>query len=724
MKYIPLSIALVFISSTFSYGQGSFQEKVTSASNVRLNVTNHGTFGNAFRGYRDGSGDPSCEYPAGSGVEHLFEGGIWIGGKENGNQVVVSTSAYDAPQGYAPGRGGFEFYIDSSITGQKANLQERSSLFDNRNYDPQAVSHQDYVAHFSDKSIVVPGTNIPIADHNRPMNIEVKLETYNWNYSFSDFMVIVVMEITNEGSNAYTDVHLGLWNNTVVRNINVSPAGSGGSAFYNKGGNGYIDSLNLAYCFDATGDVGFTESYIGQKFLGASGPKGFRHPDLDSIYDQGSGRWDSNNFKVHYNAWEFNNFNADFAFPINENDRYNKMTEGLNFEPCWDDPNGPNCGGSTFQQALEASGNRSDLISAGPFDTLQPGETITASFAYVIGPKYEDGNPNTANTAAQKRNLIANADWAQQAFNGEDQNFNGQLDPGEDLDGDGEITRYILPAPPAIPRTAVVPGENEIEIYWSDNAEESIDPISNRKDFEGYRVYISKTGFDVTGVQNLSDDFQLLAQYDKMGNARFFDTGFEQVRLDEAHFFEGDTTAYHYRYLIEDIPDGWQYAVAVTSFDAGNPESNLESLESSFLSNNYRAFSGTPPNPDMAKNEPFVYPNPYYYGAAWEGRSNFQEESRKLIFANLPERCKIRIYTVGGDFIDEIYHDQNYNGSDIRWFQTFGAENPDRNRFSGGAHAWDLLSLNSQIISRGLYMYSVKDLENGDRYNGKFIIIK
>jgi hypothetical protein len=87
----------------------SFDEKVTSASNVRLNVTNVGTFGNAFRGYRDGSGTPSCEYPAGSGTEHLFESGIWIGGKENGGPVRVSTSAYDAPQGYAPGRGGFEF---------------------------------------------------------------------------------------------------------------------------------------------------------------------------------------------------------------------------------------------------------------------------------------------------------------------------------------------------------------------------------------------------------------------------------------------------------------------------------------------------------------------------------------------------------------------------------------------------------------------------------------
>jgi hypothetical protein len=95
-----------------------------------------------------------------------------------------------------------------------------------------------------------------------------------------------------------------------------------------------------------------------------------------------------------------------------------------------------------------------------------------------------------------------------------------------------------------------------------------------------------------------------------------------------------------------------------------------------------------------------------------------------MVFANLPERCIIRIFTVAGDFIDEIQHDQNYNGDDIRWFKTFGAEDPDENRFSGGEHAWDLLSIESQIISRGLYMFSVEDLDTGEESIGKFVIIK
>lgn len=721
-KYLLSLISIAFaITAT---GQTSFDQRITNSSNVRLTVTNLGTFGNAFRGYRDGTGDASCEYPAGSGIEHLFESGIWIGGLENGGNVRVSTSAYDAPQGYAPGRSGFEFTAEPG-----SSLELRSSLLDNPNFTPDAVSHQDFVAYFTDENIVVPGTSIPIQNHINPMGIEVTMETFNWNYRFSDFFVIVNLTFKNVSQNYYDDVYAALWTNTVVRNINITPAGAGGSAFYSQGGNGFIDSLNLAYCFDATGDVGFTDSYISQKFLGAQDKYGFHHPDIDSAYNSVTGQMELDvDNTVHYNSWIFNNSSqAIFFFPQDDNQRYQKMASGLNDNPCWDDPASQACqqgAGVDIQDLLEGSGNRSDLVSVGPFRRFEPGDEINVSFAFVLAKKKDDGNPNADNTTAQKEILVSNAEWAQTAYNGEDVNFNGLLDADEDKDGDGEITRFILPSPPETPRTRVVPGENQIEIYWSDNSERSVDPITQKLDFEGYRVYLSRLGFDVTGTPDLARDFILVGQYDQAGNDLFYETGFESIRLDEPVFFEGDTTTYRYKYVIENVQNGWQNAVAVTAFDQGNPESNLESLESSFLANDFRAFAGTPANDDMEANEPFVYPNPYYAGASWEGQSNFQEESRKLVFANLPERCVIRIYTSAGDFIDQIEHDANYDGSDIRWYQTFGSENPEENVFSGGEHAWDLLSSEFQIIARGLYMFSVEDLDTGESYTGQFVIIK
>ena len=126
MKYIIFIVAFIFVS-TGLLGQ-TFDEKTTTSSNVRLNVTNSGTYGNAFRGYKNGSGNPSGEYPAGSGVEHLFESGIWFGGLINGSTVGVSTAAVDAPQGYSTGAAGFEFYPEQGDV-----LKELSSLSSSSN---------------------------------------------------------------------------------------------------------------------------------------------------------------------------------------------------------------------------------------------------------------------------------------------------------------------------------------------------------------------------------------------------------------------------------------------------------------------------------------------------------------------------------------------------------------------------------------------------------------
>ncbi|MGB1037065.1 MAG: hypothetical protein ACPGYY_00325 [Bacteroidia bacterium] len=707
MKIYALIAVLLF---SFSASAQTFDEKTTNSSNVRLNVTNAGTYGNAFRGYRDGSGKPSGEYPAGSGVEHVFESGIWFGGLINGSNVAVSTSAVDAPQGYSTGAAGFEFYPEQGDV-----LKEVSSLRNSPYFSPSAVSHQDFIALFSDKNVQVPGTNTQIGSHTDPLYVDVTARSYNWNYSFSDFFVILDYEIENVGSNTIDSAYFGLWANTVVRNVNVTPAGSGGAAFYNKGGNGYIDSLQMSYCYDHSGDEGFTNSYVGQKFLGAEDKNGFQHPNSSS------------RFNAHYNAWQFNSTSDPIYFqPTNDNTRYQKMTRGLNTHPCWDANNTTNasCGSKSYLEQLNEAGNRSDLVSVGPFLDFKPGDKIKVSYAYIFAKKKEDGNPNSDNNAVQQSTFLSNAEWAQTAYNGEDLNFNGVLDAGEDLNGDGILTRFILPAPPEIPNTKVVTSENHIDVYWADNAESSIDPISQKMDFEGYRIYLTKLGFDVTDVPNLQRDLIKVGEYDIAANGFNYETGFESVRLDEPVRFDGDTNTYWYKYSIDSVLNGWQYALSVTAFDRGNAESNLESLESSLLANNFRAFAGKPANENLTTNKPFAYPNPYYAGTSWEGKSSFQEQSRKLYFANLPANCEIYVFTAAGDYLDMITHNAQYDGSDIRWNQTFGAENADNNVFSGGEHAWDLLTENTQIIARGLYIFTVKDLDTGELYKGKFAIIK
>lgn len=705
------SILVILLFPVVLFAQ-QFEEKTTNSSNVRLNVSNIGTFGNSFRGYRDGTDAPSLEYPAGSGIEHLFESGIWIGGIDPNGAPRVSTSAIDNPQGYRTGQAGFEF---TSEAGDR--FIERSNLTNSPSYALDAVSNQDFVSTYTDRNILIPGTQIQISNHQQPMNIDVTEEVYNWNFSFSDFFVLLNFTVENVGTETFDDMYVALWSNTVVRNVNITPAGAGGSAFYDKGGNGYVDSLNMAYCYDAAGDVGFTDSYVAQRFLGATDKFGFKHPDLDSA------------FNVNYRVWQFNdpsNVDPFFRAPADDNQRHEWMKTPTEESPCWNSLDDQVCANrtETFEENINRPGNRSDLVAAGPFNDFAPGDKITFSYAFVLAKKFDDGNPVSANTFEQKLNLFNNAEWAQTAFNGEDVNFNGVLDPGEDTDGNGEITRFILPTPPDIPETKIIPDANKVDIYWTDNAEKTVDPITNELDFEGYRIYLSKLGFDVTdGVREL--EFVPIAEYDIANNGFEKEIGLESIRLDNPVTFEGDDKTYYYKYTIDNLLSGWQYAVAVSAFDRGNAEAELPSLESSPLANDFRIFAGTPPNEDIKTNEPFVYPNPYYAGAAWEGRSNFQEESRRIVFANLPEECTIRVFSPAGDLIDEFKHYPSYDGTDIRWFRTFGDEdNPDQNIFSGGEHSWDLLSRDNQIISRGVYLFTVTDQKTNKISKGKFVVIK
>ena len=54
----------------------------------------------------------------------------------------------------------------------------------------------------------------------------------------------------------------------------------------------------------------------------------------------------------------------------------------------------------------------------------------------------------------------------------------------------------------------------------------SEDPISKKKDFEGYNVYATQTGFDVFGTPDLQNDLELVASYDSLANDYGFNTGF------------------------------------------------------------------------------------------------------------------------------------------------------------------------------------------------------
>ncbi|MBU0561570.1 MAG: hypothetical protein KKG93_18605, partial [Bacteroidetes bacterium] len=148
--------------------------KYTSAGNIGMTITNFGTLGHGFSLWPE---QPSCEYPIGSGIEHLFDGGLWIGGflsdnaqGSNKRGPFVTTASVDASSVSNRG-GGFEF-----TNRPESKIIERSSLIDSKFFSPLAVSHQDFVCDFVDTNRTLENNEL-IVDHS-PLGVAVRLESY------------------------------------------------------------------------------------------------------------------------------------------------------------------------------------------------------------------------------------------------------------------------------------------------------------------------------------------------------------------------------------------------------------------------------------------------------------------------------------------------------------------------------------------------------------------
>lgn len=670
--------------------------KFTNIGNAGLTITNFGTYGHGFSLWPQ---QPSAEYPLGSGIEHIFDGGLWIGAFKSNDALgsgktgpFVTTGAVDAASLAAKG-GGFEF---TNAPGEK--VIERSSLLDSRFYDPIAVSHQDFVMDFVDTNLT--WENGELIEGHIPLGVSVHQESYAWNFPFANFFVIMNYSIKNVSNKFLDSVYVGLWTDAVVRNTKITSPRTGGS-FFNKGGNGYSDSMKIAYEFDAAGDIGFSDSYIGIQFLGST-------PTLDSSFFIDGKHLPS----VNFTSWQFRNTDdPNFFAPQTDQDRYLKLKGYFDLG-----------GNNRFEDGinpatLQQPSNRSILISSGHYKSIAPGDSINVVFAIVFAKKY-GSDPPSLDSKEQKTFLFNNSEWALRAYYGEDRNRNGVLDIGEDNNEDGKITRYILPSPPNIPTLKVIPFSNRAEIYWDKKAENSIDPISGKMDFEGYRIYRTQAGFDLTNIQNIQSSLVLLAEFDSSSNNIGYNTGFNFIRLENPVKFPGDTVEYFYKFEVSNLMNGWQYLFSVTAFDEGDAENNLESLESSLLSNLKRILPGTPSD-DEEIYQVGVYPNPYYGNAIWDGNS---ERLRKIYFYNLPSECEITIYTLAGDIVKRITHNSSSNGSNIRWFEQYAGDGNEI--FTGGEHAWDLITDEDQAIATGLYLFTVKNSKTGNIETGKFLVIK
>ncbi len=352
--YLPLFLLAQTSQERLNKTLADDNTKFTNVGNIGLTITNFGTYGHGFSLWPT---QPSCEYPLGSGIEHLFDGGLWIGAfisdenRSNRLGPFVTTGAVDASSVSARG-GGFEY-----TNSPKDRVVERSSLIDSKFFDPEAISHQDFVMKYVDTNKTLSNGEL-IVDH-RPLGVTIRQESYGWNFPFADFFVIMNYWIKNTSKKYLDSLHVGLWTDTVVRNTNVTSPRTG-SAFFNKGGNGYSDSLHIAYEFDANGDIGFTDSYIGIQYLGSNKENTF----------------------VNFVNWQFRNTtDPNYFAPQNDVQRFRKMLGYYGGENRFGENE------AIKPEDLKSPSNRSMLITTGIKERLAPGDSVNITFALVAAKK-------------------------------------------------------------------------------------------------------------------------------------------------------------------------------------------------------------------------------------------------------------------------------------------------------------------------------------------------
>jgi len=186
-----------------------------------LGVSNKGYFGNRVVSlYYDcmlGSKHlHGSEYPAGSGIQLIRYGSIWVGGVI-GSDTLVTEGFYG---------GLFEFSNHDHPPYSEFNpddlplegLQRKSSIRGSPYFEEDAVSEQDFIAVYTDTFVIKFNPfdgHEGVRDfldfrHHQPLFIEVTQRSYAWSLSYAEDIVLFDLSITNIGEQSIKNLSIGL----------------------------------------------------------------------------------------------------------------------------------------------------------------------------------------------------------------------------------------------------------------------------------------------------------------------------------------------------------------------------------------------------------------------------------------------------------------------------------------------------------------------------------
>jgi hypothetical protein len=488
---------------------------------------------------------PSAEYPAGSGIEYLFWGGLWIG-------ALVNDIAYTSV-----GCDGWfwihEFFPDAddpATPEQEGAIQERSVRPNVSCYSPDAISEQDIIAVYTDTSEDIPLSPTQKDPFDRrkhfPLGLQITQKGYSWSYEYAEDFVLIDFFIKNIGVKKIKNMYMGLYVDADVAHKDEDPYGAYGAQDDICGFRHLVtspqgvcsDTVNLAWIADNDGHGFAGERIFTQKSpIGVTGVRVVRSPKAGLQYS--FNWWISNQtgYPKDWSPWLQTNLEkwgkinpyepGKKTFPDNvlgtpggDASKYFVMSNGefdydQIFSCIWPSEH-PDEG--WMASNTEACSDLADgydtryLLSFGPFDQIAPGESLVITIGYIAGADFHVDplnlindphmtNPTKYFAKLDFSDFETNAIWAAKVYDNPDKE--------RDLPcGDG-IPDFTGPPPPSVPSLSFETTKGKVKIKWNGKAtERGRDSFNTRRDFEGYRVYMSRTG--------AVEDYALLGSYDKV----------------------------------------------------------------------------------------------------------------------------------------------------------------------------------------------------------------
>jgi hypothetical protein len=303
-------------------------------------------------------------------------------------------------------------------------------------------------------------------------------------------------------------------------------------------------------------------------------------------------------------------------------------------------------------------------FTLGPLETLAAGDSVVVTMALGVGVNPDSGG---FYSLVELTNIMSIAQLVV------DNNYElGQLSPP--------------PPSVAVETTHNSNGVTEgVKIIWDRGAED-------HENFKAYRVSRSLEK-DLSGAQIWEE----LAHYDSEDPGSWPPTT--------------DPESGGYQFTDPDVVNGFDIAYSVQSISIkllepfGVQESNILTSLRVISPANAVATSL-----DRVK----VVPNPYIGSALWNNPvpSNVDSWEHRIQFINLPPDATIKIFTLDGDFVDEIKA-----GEGVRQSESFSSET------ASSVAEWDLITRNNQEAAPGIYLYVVESPSAGEKID-KFVIVR